>query len=433
MNTKQPGALRIADDLRYSIAHYGREDALTFNAYEAEKCLRALHTEKEMLITGYDAARLEIESLHAQLAAVGAGGVEPLRKRECLHTISEPKARSEQEIVDQTEGLAKFLMLWRWGQEPESPAITMRNSINSKAKKSWHAACHIQELLTDTDPENAVAEVDDAITDPQRRKAMNKTAIDLLCEIYDDVVQGALPNPDDAWFENARAALAAAPAQPVAVPAEPVAQVTVSDDDLDMGFSESFISGEIRLPNGTHGLFTAGQMLAYVAADRAARGTAQAANVAGLESAVAHLSCLLDAFRALLVEVDDVCGRDGFDRVLADGESEVIDKIRAALAMTNAAPNPPAQAAAPIKTLTEAIAHAEDKAKGKSTCALEHAKLTAWLTELQLFRAAKRKPLTDAQIDAATLEVIGIFALDIETNQTARMIARTIEAAHSIT
>lgn len=140
------------------------------------------------------------------------------------------------------------------------------------------------------------------------------------------------------------AALAAAPAQPVAVPAEPVAQVTVSDDDLDMGFSESFISGEIRLPNGTHGLFTAGQMLAYVAADRAARGTAQAANVAGLESAVAHLSCLLDAFRALLVEVDDVCGRDGFDRVLADGESEVIDKIRAALAMTNAAPQPAAQA-----------------------------------------------------------------------------------------
>lgn len=55
--------------------------------------------------------------------------------------------------------------------------------------------------------------------------------------------------------------------------------------------------------------------------------------------------------------------------------------------------------------------------------------------ELELAAPAQdaRKPLTDAQIDAATLEVIGIFALDIETNQTARMIARTIEAAHSIT
>ena len=47
----------------------------------------------------------------------------------------------------------------------------------------------------------------------------------------------------------------------------------------------------------------------------------------------------------------------------------------------------PAQAAAPIKTLTEAIAHAKEVAKGESTCALEHAKLAAWLTELQLLRA----------------------------------------------
>ena len=71
-----------------------------------------LQSENEQLRAGYDAARLEIESLRervqqlgqlardvnsrrvteleAQLAAVGAGGVEPLRKRECLHQISEP-------------------------------------------------------------------------------------------------------------------------------------------------------------------------------------------------------------------------------------------------------------------------------------------------------------------------------------------------------
>lgn len=244
------------------------------------------------------------------------------------------------------------------------------------------------------------------------------------------------------------AALAAAPAQPVAVPAEPVAQVTVSDDDLDMGFSESFISGEIRLTNGTYGLFTAGQMLAYVAADRAARGTAQAANVAGLESAVAHLSCLLDAFRALLVEVDDVCGRDGFDRVLEEGESEIIDKIRAVLAMTNAEPQPAAQAgelAKPSSTAgmstAQRILHVggRNNAAGYvefgSTQAVE-ALLRQVLRDHAALAAAPaqdaRKPLTDAQIDAATLEVIGIFALDIETNQTARMIARTIEAAHGI-
>ena len=52
-----------------------------------------------------------------------------------------------------------------------------------------------------------------------------------------------------------------------------------------------------------------------------------------------------------------------------------------------------AQAAAPIKTLEEAIAHAEDKAKGNSACAMEHAKLAAWLTELQLLRAAQAAPV----------------------------------------
>lgn len=35
---------------------------------------------------------------------------------------------------------------------------------------------------------------------------MSKTATDLLREIYDDVIQGAIPNPDDLWFENTRAA-----------------------------------------------------------------------------------------------------------------------------------------------------------------------------------------------------------------------------------
>ena len=74
--------------------------------------LRRQHAEIEALRAGYDAARLEIASLRervqmlwqlardvnsrrvteleAQLAAVGAGGVEPLRKRECLHQIAEP-------------------------------------------------------------------------------------------------------------------------------------------------------------------------------------------------------------------------------------------------------------------------------------------------------------------------------------------------------
>lgn len=138
MDTKQPNALRLADAL-------GR--APKWQQLQAAAKLRRQHAEIETLRAGYDAARLEIESLqariqelgqmarecsdrkvvqlesalarhvrsgkdwamrvealertittlrariaslNAQVAAVGAGGVEPLRKRECLHQIQEP-------------------------------------------------------------------------------------------------------------------------------------------------------------------------------------------------------------------------------------------------------------------------------------------------------------------------------------------------------
>ena len=71
-----------------------------------------------------------------------------------------------------------------------------------------------------------------------------------------------------------------------------------------------------------------------------------------------------------------------------------------------------AQAAAPIKTLEEAIAHAEDKAKGNSACAMEHAKLAAWLTELQLLRAART-----AQRDVA-IGMLADWVNAVNTNGT---------------
>ena len=68
----------------------------------------------------------------------------------------------EIEIVEQTEELAAYLMHWRFGQEPESPSVKFRDTENVKAQKCWAAACRIQEMITATDVENAVAEVDDA-------------------------------------------------------------------------------------------------------------------------------------------------------------------------------------------------------------------------------------------------------------------------------
>lgn len=95
MDTKQPEALRIADDLHHSITHYGGEDAFTFAAYEAEQCVRALHAENERLRTcnkdaqhaianlqervqqlgqlARDVNSRRVIELEAQLAAVGAG------------------------------------------------------------------------------------------------------------------------------------------------------------------------------------------------------------------------------------------------------------------------------------------------------------------------------------------------------------------------
>ena len=56
------------------------------------------------------------------------------------------------------------------------------------------------------------------------------------------------------------AASEAKPVQPVvANPQElplHIAEIIVSDDDLDMGFSDAFIEGRLKLPKGMHKLYT---------------------------------------------------------------------------------------------------------------------------------------------------------------------------------
>lgn len=58
------------------------------------------------------------------------------------------------------------------------------------------------------------------------------------------------------------------------------------------------------------------------------------ATIAGLESAVNHLSAMFDDQRKLLVEVESVCGRDDYGIEFEDGDSELIDKVRVHLAAT---------------------------------------------------------------------------------------------------
>ena len=80
MDTKQLEALlRLADAYADASFEQGLEkrtlDDAPENARSAlETELRRLHAENETLRTGYNAARLEIASLHTQMDAVGAGG-----------------------------------------------------------------------------------------------------------------------------------------------------------------------------------------------------------------------------------------------------------------------------------------------------------------------------------------------------------------------
>ena len=110
MDTKQPEALRIADDLHHCITNYGAEDAFTFAAYEAEQCVRALHAENESLRTGYAAARLEIESLKERVQQLGqlARDVNSRRVQELeaqLAAVAAPKKWAPEEVADGGRGI----------------------------------------------------------------------------------------------------------------------------------------------------------------------------------------------------------------------------------------------------------------------------------------------------------------------------------------
>jgi len=109
-NQQKPEALRLANEFKLCNEYDSIPSMNDIAKAEAE--LRRLHAENVTLQQGYDAARMEIEGLRdrvqelgamlrencnrriveleAQLEAIGAGGVEPLRRRECLHKIAEP-------------------------------------------------------------------------------------------------------------------------------------------------------------------------------------------------------------------------------------------------------------------------------------------------------------------------------------------------------
>lgn len=91
----------------------------------------------------------------------------------------EPVARSDKQIVDQTEDLERLLMLEFYSRE--SPENTLfRNADNPRGEHVWRVACQAQEMLTATDPENAVSELDDA---PQPAEPTDKDSLSVAAPV----------------------------------------------------------------------------------------------------------------------------------------------------------------------------------------------------------------------------------------------------------
>ncbi|MGL6223881.1 MAG: hypothetical protein ACRC6L_09895 [Steroidobacteraceae bacterium] len=66
--------------------------------------------------------------------------------------------RTDQEIVRQTEELAALFMLEIYSREAVDAGYIFRDASDPRGKHCWQLACRAQEMLTDTDPENAVSE-----------------------------------------------------------------------------------------------------------------------------------------------------------------------------------------------------------------------------------------------------------------------------------
>jgi hypothetical protein len=69
--------------------------------------------------------------------------------------------RTDAEIVKQTNDLARICLRFI-GTGYEAPAgfKFYETAVNSRAAKAWNMACEIQEFMTATDPNDAIANLD---------------------------------------------------------------------------------------------------------------------------------------------------------------------------------------------------------------------------------------------------------------------------------
>lgn len=157
------------------------------------------------------------------------------------------------------------------------------------------------------------------------------------------------------------------------------------------------------------------------------------AESAGREHAIGHLSALVETQRLLLVDVEDICGRDGHGGQFEDGESEIIDRVRAHLAtMAEPESHPtPAPDVANISdrlvAISSAIADLDDR-KAQELLR-ETLQMLAALPEDLSLPAGPRQAvlLTDEQIERA-VDGHGWTVSELQVEDIPGM-ARDIEAA----
>ena len=85
-------------------------------------------------------------------------------------------------------------------------------------------------------------------------------ALELLREIYADLVQGAIPNADDPWWQKARAVLAKWGQQAQA--AEPVARLVIGKTKGGVSLTHMVVPAAYQLQEGMYALYTAPQPVA---------------------------------------------------------------------------------------------------------------------------------------------------------------------------
>lgn len=105
----EPIALQLADALLRNNQQSINIEAAAELRMQNNALINADDT-RNRLIRRVTELEARIAELEAQLAAIDAGGVEPLRKRECLHQISEP---AQPVLTDAYVGAREDLAIWK--------------------------------------------------------------------------------------------------------------------------------------------------------------------------------------------------------------------------------------------------------------------------------------------------------------------------------